>query len=138
MSVTICEITRNILSTLEKEGLYAAIKGAEGVGTSHLSAGLIYGGESFNRGYGAAPSYSVAAFSLELTLSRDGAERSLFELQQWVHRLRDAITVDALNGGTLSDIRPVVSVWVEDIRVEQAGQGVRLRCNLSVRYRLNP
>ncbi len=140
MSTTINEITRNLSTILEKEGLTLHH------GSGHLPhtpgrspvGRVLYLGEDFQPAHGEGPGYAVADFRVEVALRARATDEPLVDLQGWIHRIRDRVSPSSLNVGSLSDTRPVVRVDTKGVRVEEKEGCWRVNYGLAIRYRENP
>ncbi len=140
MSTTANEITRNLSTILEKEGL------ALHHGTGHLphtpgrspAGRVLYLGEDFQPTHGERPGYAVAEFRLEVVLRERATDEPVVALQDWIHRIRDCVSPSSLNVGSLSATRPVVRVDTKGVRVEEKEGWWRVMYGLAIRYRENP
>ncbi len=139
MSITIHEITRNLLNILEKEGLRIHHGGVDK--TPHTPAGVplvevLYLGEGFGFNHGEGPIYSVAEFVLKIALREKPTEESMVTLQSWVHRIREAVSPSSLNAGSLSATRQVLRVETKEVKVDHSDGCWMVRYQLAIRYRV--
>lgn len=132
-------ITENIQSALNMQGIVFALKAVDdesGIPASRRPLGQVfYLGEAFEYAHGQRPGYIDAEFLVKVVLGRDDDAGLIRGQQKWAHRIRGALTVDALNTGKLSETKYVSRVNVREARVENEAQGSRLVCGISVRYR---
>lgn len=140
-ALTISAITENMLELLGRQGLFFLKKahddGAD-IPASLLPAGqLFYKGEVFDATYGQRPTYVEARYSLKVILSERTPEALMQEEQKWCHRIRDALTVDALNVKSLESSRLVSRVAIEAFEAQSRNDLSSLSCDVLVRYREN-
>ncbi len=138
-SQTISVITENMLYVLGRQGLFFLKKGHDDgadIPASLLPAGqLFYSGEVFDATYGQRPSYVEARYLLKVILSERSPDALIREQQRWCHRIRDALTVEALNTNSLSASRLVSRVSIDAFEAQSRGDLSNLSCNVMVRYR---
>ncbi len=137
MSTTVQNITRNLLTILENEGLTLHRGGDPASGRFPL-AELFYSGEGFQYTHGERPGYGVVEFVIRIAVRETAGEEPIEGLQFWVHRIREVVTPSSLNTGGLSETRPVVRVDTKEVRVEHRDGGRAVRYHLAIRYRENP
>jgi len=139
-------VTENLKSIFKGEGIdlsekvfkssHNLPKGAKPPGSRPLGR-LDYKGEAFEYGYGARAYYANARFGLSLFL-RDSNEKNLTRLtQEWVHKIREALTVNGVNVGSLASIKPVTRAEIDKVQVISDGkeQSVEVRFDVFIRYR---
>lgn len=137
---TIKAITDNLQSTLQARGIMfsrATFGGAARVPATLLPHGQIfYGGESFEYTHGQRPGYAQAAFTILVVLSQRDPTDLMRTQQNWVHLIREALTVDALNVDELAATRYVSRVTTAGVDIEEmAGHRAVLNYRVTVRYR---
>ncbi|MFQ5428042.1 MAG: hypothetical protein ACE5EZ_03580 [Thermodesulfobacteriota bacterium] len=136
---TLRAITKNLNSILEAEGLHLPRENYEkekNVPSSIFPYGVIsYEGETFEYTHGERPGYSDVDFSVKVVLRNKDMRAMTDDEQRWAHRIREALTVDAINTGLISGASPVSRVATRAVRVEKAGHVSRLNYSLSIRYR---
>jgi len=136
---TINAITENLRGLLEKEGLYVERDnfGEDKNAPAGLfpSAQLYYEGEDFEYTHGQRAGYAEATFRVRLLLRKRDVQEMIAEEQRWTHRIRDAISVNALNMGAVAASTPVSRVETRSVKVERKGQVSRLDYVLVIRYR---
>ncbi len=136
---TVVALTDNLERVLRAEGIKfsRALSGdVKSLAASTVPVGNIeYRGESFQYNHGERAGYVEALFDVSVTIrERDGASR-VRNQQDWVHRVRSALTVSALNIGELQSSKLVSNVTVTGIKAE-AGEGYSvLNAEVTVRYR---
>ncbi len=138
-SGTIRAITRNIQKTLQALGICFSIKtsdDAKDLAASGTPAGEIqYKGEAFEHRLGQGPLYIDAEFAINVFFAKKDSADIVREQQDWVHKIKSAMTVDALNSGELSLSKNISRV--EMLRAEAMNQKNRssISCKTTVRYR---
>ena len=136
---TISTITKNLKSALEAEGLKFSLKpygDKSSIPASLLPFGEIdFRGESFEYTHGQRAGYVEASFGVSVTLSERNALSLVREQQEWIHKLRSAITVEALNTGDLLASKLVSFVENGAVNIEGNGRFSILSMDLTVRYR---
>ncbi len=136
---TVLAITENIQSALNRQGIVferKAVDDESGIPASRRPLGQVfYLGEAFEYAHGQRPGYIEAEFLIKVVLGHDDDAGLIRSQQKWAHKIRGALTVDALNTGKLSETKYVSRVSASEARVENEAQGSRLLCRISVRYR---
>ena len=137
----ISAITSNLKSILETLGTNFRL-GKAGEKTIPASANpyaeITYAGESFENTLNRRPSYAEAAFGIKLVFSgRDGEELTR-EAARWVHLIRDALSVNAMNAGELTVEKPVSSVKALNADVESKEGRVAINYKIKIGYREQP
>ena len=136
---TVKSITTNIETVLKGQGaefLPAVIEDLELIPLSTIPCGQIfYRGEQFEYGHNEKPEFAEIRFLLRIIL-RDRDPRNLTrDAQDWTHRVRDGLTLPALNVGDLAASKLVSRVTTESVEVEYNGDRAVLGCATLVRYR---
>ncbi|VAV82536.1 hypothetical protein MNBD_DELTA01-1632 [hydrothermal vent metagenome] len=139
---TIKAITENIQGVLEGLGIkfsQKAFEDSKDVPASLLPYGeVFYTGESFEETSGERPSYVEADFTLVVILRERFARDLVRAEQDWVHRIRGALGVDALNIGGLAVSKLVSRVTSGSVGMDKgsgkSGLGI-LSYQAKVRYR---
>ncbi len=136
---TVLAITDNIQSALNRQGIVferKAVDDESGIAASGIPLGQVfYIGEAFEHPHGQRPGYIEAEFLVKVVLGHDDDAGLMRSQQRWAHRIRGALTVDALNTGRLSETKYVSRVSAREVRVENDARGSRVLCGVSVRYR---
>jgi len=136
---TIRSITENLNSVLTAEGLHLARENFEDVKnipSSLFPYGVVsYEGETFEFTHGQRPGYSDADFTVTVALKNRDLKGITDEEQKWAHKLREALTIKAMNSGRLSSALPVSRVSTREVKVDKRGYVSRLTYSLSIRYR---
>ncbi len=79
--------------------------------------------------------YAEAAFTISVSLRNRDLKTMTKDEQMWAHRIREALTVNALNTGRLASLQSVSRVQTRSVKVERKGHISRLYYSLVVRYR---
>ena len=136
---TVSAITDNLQEALKKQGIHFSKSGFDDPGSipaSLLPLGRIfYAGESFEYAHGQRPSYAEVEYSVRVLLAEKDPAEMMREQQRWTHRVRDAMTIDALNTGELAIGRPVSRVMVAGVSVVNDRHTASLVLRTVVRYR---
>jgi hypothetical protein len=136
---TVSAITDNMQSGLQKEGVRFSRKtydDEKNVPASLIPFGeVFYLGEAFEYTHGQRPGYVEARFVLKVVLKERDPVDMMREEQGWVHRIRGAITVDALNTGALLSSKLVSRVTFTGVEVMNRDYISVLVYRVSVRYR---
>ncbi len=136
---TIRAVTDNLQSGLQNEGIRFSRKtydDEKNVPASLIPFGeVIYQGEAFEYTHGQRPGYIEARFTLKVILKERDPVDMLREEQRWVHKIREALTVDVLNTGALSSSKPVSRVTTTGVDVINREHISVLAYRVSVRYR---
>ncbi len=136
---TLNAITENLRALLAKEGLHMARENfgddKNAPSSSYPYAVLMYDGEDFEYTHGQRPGYGEAAFTVRVGLRNSGLQAMTGDEQRWTHRIREAVTVNALNTGLLAAAAPVSRVDTRSVKVERKGHVSRLDYSIVIRYR---
>ncbi len=139
---TVRSVTDNIQDVLEGLGIkfsQRAFEDSKDVPASLLPYGeIFYTGESFEETSGERPGYVEADFTLIVILRERFARDLVRAGQDWVHRVRGALGVDALNIGGLAASKLVSRVTSGSVGMDKgsgkSGLGI-LSYQVKVRYR---
>lgn len=137
-SGTVKSITDNITSTLSALGIRFAVKSGvpDSSSSGRLPVGRVfYRGEDFQYSHGERAGYATARYEVEVILRGRDHTLGVRDQQGWIHDIRDALTVAALNIGDLALTKLVSRVEVGSARTEEQGERVGITLDLSVRYR---
>ena len=137
---TVKSITDNLQRILDKQGIkfdreiFDDINKIEG---SKLPVGQIfYQSPIFEYSHGQKPEYADLEFQVRVVFKDRSATDSIRDEQEWVQRIRESVTINALNVGDLASSLLVSKVTTEEVEVEHPGDGVGvLNYTLNVRYR---
>jgi hypothetical protein len=136
---TIHAVTDNLQSGLQNEGIRFSRKtydDEKNIPASLIPFGeVIYQGEAFEYTHGQRPGYVEARFVFKVVLKERDPVDMMREEQGWVHRIRGAITVDALNTGALLSSKLVSRVTFTGVEVMNRDYISVLVYRVSVRYR---
>lgn len=132
-------VTDNIESALKKLGINfvkSSIEGVERIPASLIPLGQIfYGGEEFENQHGQRPSYVEAEFLIKVIFTGKDASELVRSQQAWVHRIKGALTIEALNSGRLAAEKPVSRVNISRARAENGKSASAISVTLRARYR---
>ncbi len=140
---TIRAVTTNLKSLLKGQGINfteKVYKDKKNINAGSVPAGSIfYKGESFEHGYGAKAYYVNARFAASVTLKNRSEAELIRQEQIWVHKIREALTVDGLNVDDLSEGKPVTRVIVStvDIKNDNSSGIAEVNFEIVIRYREN-
>ncbi|MBI5599203.1 MAG: hypothetical protein HY890_05630 [Deltaproteobacteria bacterium] len=132
-------ITDNVQAALEREGIKFSRK-AYGDG-KNIPASLIpfgqisYTGEDFEYTHGERPGYAEARFSITVVIRERDHVEAMRSHQDWAHKVRDALTVNAVNSGAIATSKPVSRVVTDGVIAEAGENCSFLKCRVTVRYR---
>jgi len=136
---TVLAITDNLRTALEGLGICFSEKtydDEKSIPASLLPLGeIIYTGESFEYAHGQRPGYAEAEFTLKVTLSGRSQTGAVRSAQSWVHGIRDALTVDALNTGSIAAVRSVSRAETKGVDVKGGDSLTKVHYRIAVRYR---
>jgi len=136
---TVSAITDNLQDALKKQGIHFLRSGFDDPGlppAGSLPLGRItYAGEIFEYAHGQRPMYGEVEYSIKVLLAENDPQQMMCEQQKWTHRVRDAMTIEALNTGALATSCPVSRVIVAGVRAENDRHTASLVLRTIVRYR---
>ena len=136
---TVSVITDNLQEALKKQGSHFSRSGFDdprSIPASLLPLGrLFYTGENFEYAHGQRPMYGEIEYSVRVLLAEKDPADMMREQQKWTHRVRDAMTIEALNTGELAATRPVSKVMVAGVRADNDRHTASLVLRTVVRYR---
>ncbi|MBI5970867.1 MAG: hypothetical protein HY884_06905 [Deltaproteobacteria bacterium] len=135
---TIRAITENLKTAFCSTGITFSecFADAKNVPASRLPCGSVtYNGESFEDTIGARPPYAEAEFIVRVFLKAGGIGDNASALQGWAHGIREAMTVEALNGNALADTKPVSRVTITRVEAETDVMVSVLKFTVRIRYR---
>lgn len=132
-------ITENMQKALCVEGVnfsLCAFEDDSALPASLLPHGqILYTGETFEYAHGQRPAYAEAGFVVKLLFNAKDAQSLTRDAQTWVHNVRGALTIDALNSGGLASAKRVSRVIITGVEVSNKATLSKLTCRLNVRYR---
>lgn len=138
---TIQAVTDNIEAVLRVQGIkfdrktYDDLKDIPG---SSLPQGLVYyDGERPEDTFHQRPSYIEADFTVKVILSVRDPKDMMRAQQKWAHLVRGALTVNALNTGSLAASKLVSMAQVKAINTDNSrGDGfATVNFSITIRYR---
>ncbi len=136
---TVKAVTGNIEKVLDGLGVHFSTEvneGTDGGAASIMPYGRIfYTGETFEYTHGQRPGYGEAGFRVKVFLRAGDGEAAVTEQQRWVHRIREALTVDALNTGDIGASKPVSRVVVSKAEAKGLKNVSTVVLDVLVRYR---
>ncbi len=119
---TITAITDNLEAVLKGLGVNftrTVYEDMASIPTSLLPLGeIIYNRESFEHPSGMKSGYCEAGFRLKVTLKENNPRDMQLAQMYWIHKIRDRITVNALNIGSLASSKLVSTIITESARPE--------------------
>lgn len=134
---TINAITVNLRTVLAGLGLQVEEGGFSADPTFTTSPGcrVRYPFEEFHDTFRQRPSACEARFEIEIYVNDADPQTRKQKQQQWVHAVRDAVTVDALNTGGLAASKLVSAVRSEEPEISYSWPLSTIRYRLNIRYR---
>lgn len=136
---TIRAITDNLHEALGKAGIHFSRKAYDDEKSLPASlfpfGRIFYLGEAFEHPHNQRPLYSHAEFRVTVQLLLPDQAEMMAEQQRWVHLIRGALTIEALNVNGLSSSRLVSRVNIPKIEVENQKNRSSIQCRASIRYR---
>jgi len=136
---TVKAITANIESVLKAQGIGFNLATDE---TLDKKAALtpygeiFYISETFEYTHGQKPEYAEAEFKIRIVLFNPNPRDMVREQQKWVHLIREALTVNALNVGGLVATKYVSRVTTDTVTIGSNGDGFAdLDYTILIRYR---
>lgn len=134
-SDTVKAITLNLTSILEGLGFNIEDLSVDPSMTSTPISVILYEGEDFEYGHGQKPLYNEIRYLLKVMLNdpRPGTSRDKYA--EYVHAIREAVTVDALNVGALLASKLVSLVNTTEVTVTYEPPVSAIDYRLNVRYR---
>jgi len=136
---TVQDITTNLVNLLRAQGLVFEQKIYEpkNIPAASLPAGeVFYESETFENSFNMRPSYVEARWNVRV-IFREKSQIDLNRvLQDWTHRIRGAVTVDAINTGGLSASKLVSRADLEETANESINPTMAaLLAQVVIRYR---
>lgn len=136
---TVQAITGNLLSVLRGLGLTMSIRPYDSVeafpATTAPGGDIFYGGEAFEYNFGEKPKYAEAAFEIRIIAGDRDPEDQTRNHQVWVHKVREALTVNGLNIGSLASSKLISQVRTEGVAVQNKDAVAVLTYQVKIRYR---
>lgn len=134
-SDTVKAIAANLSSILEGLGLKIEDMSFDPSMSTTPVCVVLYEGEEFGYGHGQKPLYNEVRYLVKVMLSDSKPGSSRDKYATWVHAIRDAMTVNALNTGGLAASKLVSFVATTDVAVTYDPPIGTIDYRLSVRYR---
>ncbi|MEK6532098.1 MAG: hypothetical protein AABZ23_06380 [Deltaproteobacteria bacterium] len=138
-SGTIRAITRNLQKVLQGLGIYYSVKAsddAKDLAASNIPVGEIqYEGEGFEDAFGQRPGYIDAGFAIKVLFVTRSHADIVREQQDWTHKIRSALTVDALNSDELSLGKNVSRVTILKAEAVNRKNISSINLKINIRYR---
>ena len=139
---TVKSITANLKTVLQSQGIKFDTKiydDYESIPSGKLPlGGIIYEGENFEYNHGQRAGYAEIQFLINVIVSETNNEIMTRKMQEWVHKIRSALTVIALNIGDLASSKLVSRVVTIDEGVDVEAKTTTislLSYPIDVRYR---
>lgn len=135
----VSSITENLRQLLQGEGVKFSTTlydDEDSIPMSLIPFGRIfYRGEVFEHSYGMKPGYIEAEFLVRVVLRGGDEVRLMDDAQLWTHRLREAVTVSAVNIGGLFASKLVSHAAVSKVGIERRAEALLLETLITLRYR---
>lgn len=136
---TVKAITDNLQKILQAEGVKFSRKAYDDEKSIPASlipfGGIFYQGEDFEYTHGQRPGYAEVVFRLRVVLKERSPAGLMRSQQQWVHAIREALTVNALNVGDLASTKYVSRVVIKGVDIENRENFAFLNYTAAIRYR---
>jgi len=136
---TVQAITENLAAALEAEGIRFSTGpygDDSGIPAGVLPAGSIrYTGEAFEDASAQRPLYIEAGFTVRVVMAPGDRAGLARRQQDWVHRIRGSLSVDALNTGALAASKPVSRVIMGRAGAAANTNTASVTVEVAVRYR---
>ncbi len=134
-SDTVKAITANLAAILEGLGLKIEDLSVDPSMTTMPVCVILYEGEEFEYGHGQKPLYNEIKYLFKVMLNNPKPGTSRDKYAQYVHAIREALTVNALNTGGLADTKLVSLVNTTDVAISYEPPVSTIDYRLNVRYR---
>ena len=136
---TVVSITANLTKLLKQQGAKFTLEAYEDVTkipVSILPHGLIqYLGEVFDQEHGQRPSWNEIKFKIRIVFKSTSADVIIRDQQKWMHKIRDNVTVNAMNIDDLASSKLISWVKIEEGDVDNQVDRSTLECFMLIRYR---
>ncbi len=134
---TVKAITTNLRTVLAGLGLRLE---EDGIGTDKTLVTtpicrLEYEGETFDDAFKQRASFREAGYAITVIFNERNPLTMKEKQQQWVHGIREGLTVDALNVGGLAVSKPVSAVITGEVSVQYEKPLSIVTYKMDVRYR---
>jgi hypothetical protein len=138
-SDTVAAITENLREVLVGLGINFSFKSFDDRKDAPASASpvgiIIYKGESFDEAHGQRPGYIEAVFDVNVLIYLKVHEEALRVQQEWIHRIRQTLTVNALNVNALLLNKKVSRVEIPKAEALSEMNKSSINLLVKVRYR---
>lgn len=136
---TIKSISDNVRSVLQAQGIkfsHATYDEEKNIPLALFPYGeIFYKGEDFEHTNGQQSGYAVANFDIKV-ITQDRSNIELVKsVQKWIHAVRDALTVNALNIVDLSSSKLVSLVEFDSAAVIYNAEYATINHTVKIRYR---
>lgn len=136
---TIDAITDNLQAVLKGLGVNFSreiYEDLDKIPASLLPHGQIfYEREEFEYAHGQKPEYANAFFRLRVIIAGQDARKLIREQQKLVHLIREALTVNALNIGSLATSKLINMASTESVDIDNMPAKAALSYRVAIRYR---
>lgn len=134
-SDTVKAITANLTAILESLGFKVEDLSVDPSMASTPVCVVLYEGEDFEYGHGQKPLYNEIRYLLKVMLNDPRPVTSRDKYAQYVHAIREAVTVNALNTGALASSKLVSLVNTTEVTVVYEPPVSTIDYRLNVRYK---
>lgn len=132
---TVKAIEDNLTSILTTQGFKVEDLSADpDVDTIPLAV-ILHRGEEFGAAHGERPLYNEINYELEIRLNQKYPSTSRDKIAEWAHKVRENITVNGLNIGTLATTKLVSWVNHNGYDVNYTPPITSISYKLRIRYR---
>lgn len=133
---TIQAITANLTTILTAQGFLIENSSTDKELATAPSCAIRLTGERFESTHGERPSYNEVRYSLRIAFSDAYPSTSRGKIAEWMHKIRNTVTVPGLNIGDLA-VSQLVSLVSHDgyNETDYSPPVTELEYNLQVRYR---
>ncbi|MDH4101734.1 MAG: hypothetical protein OEV28_14310 [Nitrospirota bacterium] len=132
---TVKAIVANVGLILTGLGLKVEDASANPDLTTSAAAQILYESEQFENAFGQKPYYNTAGLVIKISFSDKAPATSRGKQVDWVHGLRDAITVNTLNVNALVASKLVSAALHNGAQVTYDAPVTTIDYKLDVRYR---
>jgi hypothetical protein len=136
---TVTAITANLTKLLKQQGAKFTLEAYEDttkIPASILPHGLIqYLGEVFDQEHGQRPSWNEIKFKIRIVFKSTSADVVIRDQQEWMHKIRDNVTVNAMNIDDLASSKLVSWIKIEEGDVDNQLDRSILEAFMMIRYR---
>jgi hypothetical protein len=96
---------------------------------------IYYNGQVRQHNHGQGPQYIVINFSLKVVLKERDLQVMMRKQQEWINKLDDAITIQALNIGALASSQLVSWVSIEEEETDDDIDQSKVNLSVDIRFR---